>query len=120
MVPAQRVVREQPDDDERRDERHEPDRHGRPPLAPELRHVDLRPGLEREHDPRERTEEREPGRDGEVEHVADDHAREELDQRDRQADLDADHRRDEDRRRQKCCYRDVAHCPYLLESRFSW
>ena len=67
------------------------------------------PGQEREQDPRERADEREPARHGEVERVADDHPEEQLDQRDRDADLDRDGRGQQDGDGEKCCYRDVAH-----------
>jgi hypothetical protein len=76
-----------------------------------MRHVDLGSRLEDQQDPRERAEEGEPGRYVEVQRVADGKTAEELDQRDRQADLDAERRSEEDRSCEYRCYRDVARCP---------
>ena len=90
------------------------------PFASELRHVDLGSGLKGEQDPGERAEEGEPARDAEIERVPDDDAREELDQRDRQADLDADHRREKDGDDKECRYRNVARCPLPPDGVVSW
>jgi len=108
-------VGEQPDHDERRTEGDEPDRAGGLPLAAQLRDVDLRSGEEREQDSGERAEEAQPARNVDVQRIADDHAGEELDQRDRDPDLDRHHRRDQDRRGEHCgnCY--VAHLYLLLD-----
>jgi hypothetical protein len=46
-----------------------------------------------------------------MERVADDQAQQQLDQGDRDPDLDRDRRREEDRRRQQRSYRNVAHEP---------
>jgi hypothetical protein len=108
VVPAEPVVREQADDDERCPERDEPERQGRLPLALELRHVDLGTGQERENDAGERADEVEPVRDRDVESVADHHAREQLDQRDRESELDRDRRGEKDCCGEYGCDRDAA------------
>jgi hypothetical protein len=79
------------------------------PLPPELGNIHLGAGQKREDDARERADEVQPGGDAEREDVADEHAGEELDERDREAGLDGDRRREEDRRPENCCYGDVAH-----------
>jgi hypothetical protein len=108
VIPAKGVVGEEPDDDERSAERDEPDRERSPPFAAELWNIDLCPGQEGQHDAGEGAEEGEPARDGEREGVPDDEARRQLDQGDRETDLDREHRRRENRCRKECCYREIA------------
>src|SRR5581483_5209956 len=105
VIPAKAVIGEETDHDKRRRERDKPDRERHPPLPAELRHVDLCTGEEREDDTGEGAEKREPSWDGQREGVADDEAARQLDQADREADLDRDHRGDEDGSREKCRYR---------------
>jgi hypothetical protein len=72
MVPAERVVDEQPDDHERRGERDRPDRERCSPFPPELRHVHLRAGEEGQEDSGEGADEGEPARNIDVQGVAGD------------------------------------------------
>ena len=117
VVPAEAVVGQQPDDCERRQERDEPDRERRCPFPPELRDVDLRAGQERQHDARKGADEAQPARHVEAERVAEHESGKELDQRDREARLHRDHRREENCSREYCSYSDVAHADlYLLRS----
>ena len=86
--PVEGVEAEQADDGERREEADQPDRERRPPLAPELRHVHLGAGEEGQHDPGERADEGQPARHVEMEGVPDHDAEKQLDQGDRDPDLD--------------------------------
>jgi len=96
QVPACHEVREQPGADEREHEREPADEHGLLELPPQERRVDLRAGQEREHDAGERCEEVDPRRRGHTEGVPGDDPERDLDDRDRETDLDAHHRGDED------------------------
>ena len=96
------------DGSERCEERDDSDRQRSLPLALELRNVHLRAGQEGQHDSGEGADEAQPVRNRNVGGVADHDAREQLDQRDGQADLDRDGRGEEDRPSKNCRYRDVA------------
>jgi hypothetical protein len=97
LVPAEPVVGEQPDDDERCSEGDDPDGERSAPLPPQLWNVDFGACEEGEQHAGERADERKPARHVEVQRVADDETREELDQRDREPQLDRHNRREQDR-----------------------